>query len=119
MALAGRAAPAVLLFFSCSHQSYSLLLPYSSVSTRQGANLCHHSIPRAARSLWKVNFLLPGAEYERALGRFSTVNVNPYFGLGYSSNFLLGDAWSVQPSLDVQLRRYYNIEKVLCFHSIV
>ena len=74
-----------------------------------GQSLLPDSIPHVERNLWKVNFLLPGAEYERALGEVTTVNVNPYFGLGYSSNFALGDAWSVQPSLDVQFRRYYNL----------
>ena len=67
------------------------------------------SIPSVATNFWTANFLLPGVEYERALGNFSTVNVNPYVSLGYSSNFALGSSWVVQPSLDVQFRRYYNL----------
>ena len=66
-------------------------------------------VPSVTTNLWKVNLILPGVEYERALGNFSTININPYVDLGYSSNFVLGDAWLVQPSLDVQLRRYYNL----------
>ncbi|MFP4089056.1 MAG: hypothetical protein ACLFT3_02020 [Cyclobacteriaceae bacterium] len=61
--------------------------------------------------LWKINFLLPGFEYERRLGNTTTLNANPYFDIGYSSNFILGDAWLVQPSLDVQLRQYYNLHR--------
>ncbi len=69
------------------------------------------SIPTVEPVLLKANFILPGIEYERALGRFTTVNVNPYLDLGYSSNFVLGSAWLVQPSLNIQLRRYYNLLK--------
>ncbi|MGB3780810.1 MAG: hypothetical protein WA960_20775 [Tunicatimonas sp.] len=67
------------------------------------------SIPSVTTNFWKANFLLPGVEYERALGNFSTVNINPYVSVGYSSNFALGSGWIVQPSLDIQLRRYYNL----------
>lgn len=69
------------------------------------------SIPTVERRLWKINFLVPGAEFETALGSFSTVNINPYVGLGYSYISSLGDAWLVQPSIDVQFRRYYNLLK--------
>ena len=52
---------------------------------------------------------MPGVEFETALGSFSTVNINPYVELGYTSNFAFGDAWLVQPSVNVQFRRYYNL----------
>ena len=74
-----------------------------------GQSLSPNAIPQVERQLWKINFLLPGVEYERGLGSFATVNINPYFDVGYSSNFVLGNAWLVQPALDVQLRRYYNL----------
>lgn len=76
-----------------------------------GQDLPSEAVSKVEQNLWKAHLILPGIEYERALGSFSTVNINPYFELGYSSSFVLGDAWLVQPSLDVQLRRYYNLPK--------
>lgn len=76
-----------------------------------GQTVSVDSVPSVEHHLWKANFFFPGIEYERVLGNFATVNINPYIDLGYSSNIALGDAWLVQPSLDVQLRRYYNLLK--------
>lgn len=67
--------------------------------------------PAVESQIWKFHFLLPGLEYERRLGNTTSININPFIGLGYSSNFVFGDAWLVQPSLDVQLRQYYNLYK--------
>ena len=88
-----------------------LIATFILFSVRQvtGQPSLSDSIPRVERQLWKINFLLPGVEYEQALGNFTTININPYLDLGYSSNFVLGDAWLVQPALNVQLRRYYNL----------
>ena len=76
-----------------------------------GQNKTEADLPVVESHIWKFNFLLPGIEYEKRLGSTSSINFNPYFELGYSSNFVFGDAWLVQPSLDVQLRQYYNLYK--------
>jgi hypothetical protein len=88
-----------------------VIITLLSLNKVVGQTLSLDSVPSVEHHLWKVNFFLPGIEYERALGNFATVNLNPYFGLGYSSNIALGSAWLVQPSLDVQFRRYYNLLK--------
>lgn len=78
-----------------------------------GQSSTENEPPAVESQVWKINFLLPGLEYERKLGNSTTLNANAYLRFGYSSNFIFGDAWLVQPSLDVQFREYYNLYKRL------
>jgi hypothetical protein len=64
-----------------------------------------------AKSLFKINFLAPGLEYERGLTESTTLNISTSmgFGLGYSS--ITGLNTYLFPSLGLQARKYYNLDK--------
>ena len=89
----------------------SFIVALSIVNFVKGQALSPDDVPQVERRLWKIGFVLPGIEYERSLGSFTSINVNPHLNVGYSSNFALGNAWLVQPAIDVQLRKYYNLLK--------
>jgi len=92
-------------------KNISTLIVFLATLSAFGQNKTEAELTAVESHVWKFNFLLPGLEYEKRLGNTSSLNINPYFDLGYSSNFIFGDAWLVQPSLDVQLRQYYNLHK--------
>jgi len=65
-----------------------------------------------SNSLVKLNFFVPGISFEKALGNTTTLYLSPYFdflvtdeGEGGGLNFYKA------PSLDVDLRNYYNIKR--------
>lgn len=66
-----------------------------------------------SNNLVKLNFFVPGISYEKALAKTTTLYVSPYFdflvaneGEGYG-----GINFYKAPSLDVDLRNYYNIKR--------
>ena len=62
---------------------------------------------RVERHLIKINALLPGMEYEAAVSRLVTLNVNPYLRPSYTSR----DGLILQPAAHVQVRKYYNLAR--------
>lgn len=69
------------------------------------------STPTLNQNLWKADILAPGLVYERRVAPSLSVAVNPSLGIGYAYAGSLGSSWVVQPTLDLQLRRYYNLER--------
>lgn len=67
--------------------------------------------PALNQNLWKADILAPGLVYERRVGHSLSVAINPSLGIGYGYASALGSSWLVQPTLDLQLRRYYNLER--------
>lgn len=64
-----------------------------------------------SQNLWKADILAPGQVYEHRVDHRLTVAINPSLGIGYAYGGTFGSVWVVQPTVDVQLRRYYNLER--------
>ncbi len=62
---------------------------------------------RVERHLIKINALFPGVEYEAAISRSVTLNVNPYLRPSYTSR----DGLLLQPAAHAQVRKYYNLSR--------
>jgi hypothetical protein len=69
------------------------------------------------RSVFRVNLLNPGIEYEMSLFNKSTLAMN--IGVGYGGSYAnlttnaSGWLYLISPFLDVQYRNFYNLEKRL------
>jgi hypothetical protein len=64
-----------------------------------------------AKSLFKINFLAPGLEYERGLNESMTLNINTSMGFEIGYNSITGLNTYLYPSLGLQARKYYNLDK--------
>lgn len=71
---------------------------------------------KQTESVWRVNFLNPGIEYEMPIGNNSTLSIGA--GIGYSVSYPHTDNTSVSgfitsfnPFLDVQHKWFYNFDK--------
>jgi hypothetical protein len=64
------------------------------------------------KKMFKINFLLPGVEYEFSTSKNSTININP--GFGFNNLYHNSDNDKLQyyaPFLDLQSKWYYNFKK--------
>ena len=69
---------------------------------------------RTKKHLGKVNLLVPGIEYEAALGDFTTIDVSGNIGFQFAAFEYFDETETeifVRPSLEAQLRQYYNYRK--------
>ncbi|MCC9137543.1 hypothetical protein ACFSKU_15560 [Pontibacter silvestris] len=89
-----------------------LLLPIVVLLMTSCVAQAQNDLPvTVTKRLYKINFFTLGLEFEQALGKSSTFNINPNisFGLDYHNerdyNAYL---W---PSLELQTRGYYNLNK--------
>ncbi len=64
------------------------------------------------KSILSVNIVLPGLEYESALSKETTLNLNLGFGFAYRSG-VFGEGYGVFPAFIGQYRWFYNLEKRL------
>lgn len=64
-----------------------------------------------SKNLFKINFLAPGLEYERGLTESTTLNINTSLGFEIGYNSITGLNTYLYPSLGLQARKYYNLNK--------
>ncbi|MEO1053273.1 MAG: hypothetical protein AAFX87_21755 [Bacteroidota bacterium] len=74
-----------------------------------GSTLYAQDEPSVRDNFVTINFLAPGFKYERGLGATSTININPGLGFSFLFSSNSGSDFAVQPYVDVQLRKYYNL----------
>lgn len=64
------------------------------------------------KSLFSINFLLPGFEYEASLSEKTTLDMALGFGFAYRSG-MFGEGYGIFPGLTGQYRWFYNLDKRL------
>ena len=87
---------------------FTLLISFTALTVK-----CQE---KQTQSVWRVNFLNPGVEYEIPTGNTSTFSIGT--GIGYSVSYPHTDhtagsgfITSFNPFLDVQHKWFYNFEK--------
>ena len=72
---------------------------------------------KQTESVWRINFLNPGIEYEMPTGNKSTLSVG--LGIGYSGSYPHSSAsdvdtglvYAINPFVDIQYKWFYNFDK--------
>ncbi|OAB79577.1 hypothetical protein [Cochleicola gelatinilyticus] len=70
----------------------------------------------ATETVWRLNFINPGVEFETPVSSLSTFSTN--FGIGYNGSYPeltfggdTGIVYVIAPFLDIQYKHFYNLDK--------
>lgn len=88
----------------------SLFCVISIFTYSQVNSLNIDTLPKVEKSLYKVNFYIPGFEYEYGIGKLNTLNFLITFGAAWvPENKNQKSAFFLSPVLMIELRNYYNL----------